>query len=192
MSNDEEATRRWWEERVAREAAEKDARSGSYNPPPSEHARAIYDKVHQDTKSQITTARKESSSVPIVQREESTSSAGKGFFGLLVAGLAPAVLPLLGFIFLCLAVNLLIGNYEILTSPVFVVIVSLCVFGFLYFRGKNSSSAQDIVSTFDSDAPAHITLGPKSNTWVCSNCEKYVRRDATLCKHCKLSFRPFQ
>jgi hypothetical protein len=40
------STQQWWEERVAREAAEKDARTKSYSPPPSGYAKTVYDEVY--------------------------------------------------------------------------------------------------------------------------------------------------
>lgn len=53
MSSDEEATRQWWEDRVAREAAEKDARTGTYNPPPTAAGKEIYDQVYQQIRAQL-------------------------------------------------------------------------------------------------------------------------------------------
>lgn len=39
----------------------------------------------------------------------------------------------------------------------------------------------------DPHGPPHAVPGP-NDSWSCSACGGYVRRDATLCKHCK---RPF-
>lgn len=46
MSNDTEDTQLWWEKRIAKEAAEKDAAAGRYDPPPTDPARTIYDEIY--------------------------------------------------------------------------------------------------------------------------------------------------
>jgi len=46
MSDNTEDTQLWWEKRIAKEAAEKDAVAGRYDPPPTDHARVIYDEIY--------------------------------------------------------------------------------------------------------------------------------------------------
>ena len=67
--SDEEATRRWAEERFAREEAEQDAETGDYNPPKSDPARAIYDSVYKERRARIASEAKERSIREIAQKD---------------------------------------------------------------------------------------------------------------------------
>ena len=57
----------------------------------------------------------------------------------------------------------------------------------LYVRALTQPAQPTGAKPADPNAPPHVVAGPR-DSWTCSTCGGYIRRDATFCKHCKAAF----